>query len=169
MKEKILQKLYGGKVSLEFYPDGHTYWVDGKRVISVTSIIGVLDKSRALIPWAVGEFTNYLRNYVGQELTEEHITNGSKQHTIKKEMAASIGDDVHAWIEEFVKKNKKLDMPERRESQIGVNAFLDWVNENKVKFISSERVIYSKKYDYIGKMDIEANVNGKLCLIDIKT
>ena len=60
-------------------------------------------------------------------------------------------------------------MPKRREAQIAVNAFLDWEAANKVKFVSSERVVYSKKHDYIGKMDIEAKVNGKLSMIDIKT
>src|SRR3990167_4037438 len=126
MKETLSQKLYSGKVSLEFYPDGHTYWVNGKRVTSVTSLIGILDKSQALIPWAVGEFANYLREYVGQSLTNEHIFNGAQQHKIKKEKAASIGDDVHTWIEKFV-KGEKPQMPERVEAQIGVNAFLKWI------------------------------------------
>jgi hypothetical protein len=35
----------------------------------------------------------------------------------------------------------------------GAIAFLKWVDENKIKFISSEQIIYSKKYNYVGIMD----------------
>ena len=60
-------------------------------------------------------------------------------------------------------------MPEIKQVQVGVNAFLDWEKEYKVKFISSERIVYSKKYDFIGRMDIEAKIDKDLCLIDLKS
>jgi len=51
----------------------------------------------------------------------------------------------------------------------GVTAFLRWIKEYKVKFIESERLVYSKKYDYVGLMDLKARINGKLALVDFKT
>jgi len=60
-------------------------------------------------------------------------------------------------------------MPEEKQVLMGVSAFLDWEREHEVTFLSSERVVYSKKHDYIGKMDIEAKIDGKLCLVDLKT
>jgi len=168
MAEPIIQKLYKDKVEIKFFPDGHAYWVNGKRVSGVTTFIGILDKSRALIPWAVGLFKQYLTERVEKGITIDDITQGSIQHALRKEEAANIGTQVHDWIEKYI-KDEEPEMPESKEAQIGVNAFLDWVKSNKVKFISSERVVYSKKYNYVGKMDIEAKVNGKLCLIDIKT
>ena len=161
-------ELYEGKVKVRFFPDSHQYWVNEKRKTGVTTYLGIIDKSRPLIIWATGLYRDFLMEQLPNGITAEHIIEGYTIHTRRKEEAASIGDDVHKWIESHI-KNESPEMPERREAQIGINAFLDWVNENKVKFISSERVVYSKKYDYIGKMDIEANVNGKLCLIDIKT
>ena len=169
MSDQIIQKLYGGKVEVKFYSDGHAYWVNGKRTTGVTTYLGIIDKSRALIPWAVGLYKDYLTAALANGgVTIENIEEGARQHTIRKEEAASIGSDVHDWIEKYI-KGEKPEMPERKEAQIGVNAFLDWVKANKVKFISSERVIYSRKHDFVGRMDIEAKVNGELCLIDIKT
>lgn len=167
MAESIIQKLYKGKVEVKFFPESHIYMVEGKRKTGVTTYIGIKDKSGGLIPWAVDLAVDYLKENVGS-LTDNHFEEARKQHRIKKETAASIGDEVHTWVEGYIKGDKPL-MPESREAQIGVNAFLDWIKENKVKFLSSERVLYSKKHDYVGKMDIEAKVNGELCLIDIKT
>jgi len=62
-------------------------------------------------------------------------------------------------------------MPEEEDVLIGVNAFLDWVTENKVKFVSAEQFLYSRKYDYCGAADAVARLNGgkELYLIDYKT
>lgn len=162
--------LYGGKCHVTFYPNSHRYTVNGKPTGgSVTGIIGVFDKSGALVPWAVELAVNYLREqFDGGKLEESHFFDAEEQHTIKKAEAANIGTMVHDWIEQYVKGNTP-EMPDSKEAQIGVNAFLDWVGANKVIFKSSERAVYSRKHDFVGTMDIEAKVNGKLCLIDIKT
>ena len=171
--------LYKGKCRVRFYPNSHRYTVNGKPTSgSVTSIIGIKDKSGGLLPWAVALGVNYLRDLIiaGKELTEEDFLEAECQHSKKKTEAATTGSFVHDWIENYIKYSLKHkgfekvpEMPEQKEAQIGVNAFLDWVSENKVKFLTTERAVYSKKYDYIGKMDVEAKVNGQLCLLDWKT
>ena len=60
-------------------------------------------------------------------------------------------------------------MPEDKDVLIAVNAFMDWVKKYKVSFVNTERIVYSLQHDYSGKMDIEAIVEGKRCLVDIKT
>jgi len=68
---------------------------------------------------------------------------------------------AHKWCEEHIQgKNPK--MPINQEVQSAVNAFLDWEKKHKVKFISTELKIYSKKYKYAGTMDFEAEIDGKL-------
>lgn len=163
--------LYKGKCKVRFYPNSHRYTVNGKPTSgSVTSILGMYDKSGALIPWAVELAVNFLRekHLAGTKFCDDDFLDAEEQHTIHKKQAADIGTVVHDWVEKYI-LGQKPEMPETKEAQIGVNAFLDWINDNKVKFLSTERAVYSRKHDFIGKMDIEAKVNGKLALIDIKT
>lgn len=158
--------LYGGKVKGKFFPDSHQYWIDNKRPPSVTGILAIKDKSRPLVIWATELYRDYLLSK--KTITEEDIYVGSTLHEEKKKEAADIGHKIHKWIEAHI-KGENPEMPEGKEAQIGVTSFLEWKDANKVSFLSSERVVYSKKHGYVGQMDMEARVNGKLCLIDIKS
>ena len=174
MAETIELKLYKGKVAIKFYPETHAYYVDGKRKTGGTTYLGILDKSRPLIYWAVGLFKDFLLENLPNGITEEHIEEGSKLHAQFKEQAATIGDKAHGWIEQYIahklkQTKEKPEIPDDPKVLNAINGFLSWEKEHKVKFVSSERVVYSKKYDYIGKMDIEAEIDGQLCLVDIKT
>lgn len=169
MSEAIEFTLYDGKVKGKFFPESHRYYVGGKPKRGVTTYIGIVDKSRPLITWATELYRDYLLSTLANgEITEEHIFEGCGLHEERKQEAAAIGDAVHKWIEEYVLGGDPA-MPESKEAQIGVTAFLEWIEAHDVKFTSSERIVYSKTHDYIGKLDIEAIVNGKRCLIDIKT
>lgn len=170
-KSKVIEStLYKGKAKIRFFPDSHIYYVNGERRVGVTTILGIIDKSRPLIIWATDLARDFLLGCIsqGMAIQEEHIHEAAGLHEVRKKEAAAIGDEVHHWIELYV-QGKPTEMPESREAQIGVNAFLDWEAAHKVKFLSSERVVYSLKNKFIGKMDIEAKVDGQLCLIDIKT
>ena len=161
--------LYGGKVKIKFFPETHIYYVNGKRRGSVTGALGVIDKSRALIPWAIDLYAEFLRDKLGQPLTEEIIMAGTEVWSIKKTEAATIGTTAHDWIEQFVKGNKP-DMPDDKNVIQAINGFMNWVEDHKVKFLMSEQVVYSKKHDYIGTMDAVATLQGgrKRYMIDYK-
>lgn len=169
--------LYGGKINIKFFPDSHSYWIDGKRKTGVTTLIGIKDKSTALVSWATELCADHLISILdsGKKISEADVLEAQVLHTKKKEEASDIGTKIHDWCEHYIKAKLKEkgysipDMPEETSVQIGINAFLDWEKEHNVKFISSERIVYSKKYDYLGKMDIEAKVDGKVCLVDLKS
>jgi len=186
MTNKITEELYGGKVLIDFFPDSHRYKKAGERtyLISVTGATGIIDKSRPLIIWATGLFKSFVLQYFEEskvkKFTAEElmpvIEDGAVQHTIKKEKAASIGSQVHEWCEMFVKtkmEGKEVD-PETLKGldenvENGINAFLDWYNSHKIKFLASERLVYSVKHDYVGIFDALAVIDGKTTLIDFKT
>ncbi len=177
-KECIETALYGGKITVKFYPGSHQYWVNGGRKTGVTTFIGIKDKSTALVSWATEIGADFLleKLVLGEVITEKDILEAQDLHRVRKEQAADIGTIIHDWCEKYIKfklKKKGYDtvpaFPEDKNAQIGVNAFLDWEKEHKVKFISSERVVYSKKHDYIGTLDIEAKVDGMVCLVDLKS
>lgn len=170
---EIKTKLYKGEHEVKFLgptedkPNRHMYYVDGKRKTGVTTYIGIVDKSRPLIFWATELYRDFLLENL-KAIDEELVYRGCELHSEKKEDAAAIGDEAHRWIEKYLKGDSP-DMPERKEAQIAVNSFLEWSEKENLKFVSVERVVYSKKHDYIGTFDIEAKKGNKRYLIDIKT
>lgn len=186
MAEKITKNLYGGEVQIDFYPNSHRYKLNGSRsyLISVTSATGIIDKSRALIPWAVNLAGSHLRQYLEESSVNSFsreelypiIDEALVQHTKKKEEAAAAGSLVHAWAEQFARFKLGLTekMPELTEDMdekviLGINAFLGWYNSHKVVFKEVERMIYSKNYEYVGLTDIIAEVDGRTLIMDYKT
>ncbi len=167
--------LYKGSVKGKLYPDSHRYYMNGKPKTGSTTYIGIKDKSRALMTWKGWRVVDYLLKKLEKgKIDEKMICVASYIDEIEKEEAADLGSDIHEWCEHYInfkigKEKAMPEMPEEKAIQVGVNAFLDWEKEFKVKFLSSERVVYSRKHDYIGKMDIEARIDKDLCLIDLKS
>lgn len=176
-KEVIETTLYAKTKTpalVRFFPGSHQYWVNGKRKTGVTTYIGIMDKSRALMSWKGERTVNFLLNALEKgDITEELVCAASYIDEIEKEEASRLGTAAHDWAEKFINhglgKGDMPEMPDEKPVQIAAAAFLDWVEEHDVKFVSSERIVYSKKNDFIGKMDIEGKIDGKLCLIDLKT
>lgn len=175
-------KIYKGKYKLKFNEGNHSYFVAKKqkngdygkweRKSSVTTYTNIKDKSRFLIPWAVKLASSYLLQVLekGHRIDKYHIEEAKNKHTEVKESAATLGSRIHDWIEKYV-KGEKPSMPTDDSVILGVNAFLDWVEEHKVKFVESETPIFSEKYDFTGTADAVARFGKKkgLYLIDYKT
>lgn len=168
-----IYELYGGKVQLHYDDNKHLYMVDGYQADGVTSILKVINKP-ALVPWAVKCTTDYILSKLvaGKPLDEIEIKQlcdeAKKAHRNKTEEAADIGTYVHQWVEDFI-NGKNPAMPINEQIRNGVEAFIKWKDEHKVKFLSTEQKIYSKKYKYAGTYDFEAVIDGKTYLGDIKT
>jgi len=176
------REMYGRKIKINFFEKQHRYSHDGDRkwIISVTGATGMIDKSRVLMKWA----SNLTKDYLTSSITlikkaksdielQSIFDHACNQHTIKKEEAGDTGTQVHEWCEKYIKTKpsdrKDIELPEDENVLNGVTAFLSWVKSNKVKFIESEKMVYSKKHDYVGLLDLKAKVNGKLTLVDFKT
>src|SRR3990172_6993113 len=166
--------LYGGKVHIDFYPDSHRYKKQGESnyLISVTTACGMLDKSRVLIKWATGLAKDFLLGQLKDiaKTTNEEIIQGLIEracglHEERKQKAADIGTQVHEWAEKHI-AGEKPPLPKDKNVLNGVMAFLKWLEENKIKFIASEKLVYSKKYDYVGLMDAAAIIKSKRYVID---
>lgn len=182
--ENIKYQLYGGEIVINFLPSKHWYKLDGEKhcLISATGAVGIVDKSAPLMKWAVRETVSFLKQHLETSNTFSReellpvIDEAARQHEIKKEKAATAGEKVHKWIEQFA--DLKIEGKDIDESSLeglepavlnGVNMFLDWYNQNHVQFISSERLVYSKKHKYVGTTDALAVVNGKRTILDYKT
>lgn len=148
---------YNGEVEIHFYPNSHRYKVAGQKdyLIGVTTACGIVDKSGALIPWAVKLATDRLLEIIeieGRNIEPIDIINASTLHKEKKEQAAAKGKLVHEWAEKWI-KGENPEIPEDEQVRNGAIAFLDWVKKNDIRFISSEKRVYSRKHGYVGTMD----------------
>jgi hypothetical protein len=152
---------------------GHKYTVNGRECLGVTTVLGQLAKP-ALIPWAVKMTVDYLQSTMkpGESYDEVQIQKmleeAKKAHRQKKDDAANFGTMVHEWIESYI-KGFNPEPPVNPQMQIAIASFLNWVKNNNVTFISSERPVYSKKYNYAGTCDFICEMNGKRYVGDIKT
>lgn len=177
-------ELYNGRVKGKFLgpsedkPNRHMYFIDGVRKRGVTTILGIKDKSTALVSWSQEETAKQLLRLIedGVKIGEKEIVDAVYSSDSEKEKAANLGSDIHSWIEQYIKNKLKVrgyekapEMPDDPNVVVGASSFLKWESEHKVKFLWSEKVLYSKKYDYIGTGDFGAKVDGEICLCDIKT
>jgi len=189
MKVTVPFNLYNGKVVGEFIENNdtgyHAYFVTDeerglkrKRMSGCTTVIGIKDKSFALVKWATELQRDYLLEKIerNEEIVPEDVFYACELHNEKKTSAANIGTEIHNWCESYIKFKIGEDgyenipsIPNKNEVKRGINAFLEWEQEHNVRFLSSERVVYSRECEIIGKMDIDAEVDGKIALVDIKT
>ena len=168
-------QLYNGEVVITFDDERHKFWRDdGSPILSVTAATEVIDKSRTLIGWAVNEMANYLiKNFsLDQIKTEQEkismILLAKNSYREASQKAKDVGSEIHSWINKWI-RGEKPTMPEDPLVLNGVNAFLRWIDEREVELLETEKVIYSKKYDYAGFLDAEAKIGNKLCIIDFKS
>jgi hypothetical protein len=179
-KENKIISLYNGEIQIKFIEESHQYWLQksatvpkAKRLSGVTSYTGLIDKSRVLLTWSENLSRDYLLQRVGQTINQDIIEEAVTLHRTKKEEAADTGKMVHNWIETYI-KNKILNgelpvYPQEEKAMNGILAFLKWEADNKVQWLESEKIVYSKQYRYVGTAVAIAVVNGVKYLIDFKT
>ncbi|UCC95925.1 MAG: hypothetical protein JSW40_04035 [Candidatus Omnitrophota bacterium] len=169
-------KLYQGKVVLQFDDETHRFFHEDGTPIknSVSGITGVVDKSGPLMAWAVNMMGEYLiENWSLKKVKTETakiqlIFDAKKNYRWAKKEAMDIGTAIHEWIEQYI-KGKKPALPEEERTRNGVLAFMGWVKEHKVKFLESEKIVYSRRYDYPGILDAIADIEKKRYVIDFKS
>ncbi len=155
--------LYGGTIEIKFVDSNHSYWIRNKtddgewtgwrRAPGSTTIIGIMDKSMALVPWAVKLAWRHLKAILEERVINLYDLDEAKDlHRNRKETAATSGSLVHDWIENYTKGNNPPE-PDQPAVLNGVNAFRQWLKENDITIIGSETLIYSKEHHYCGQAD----------------
>jgi hypothetical protein len=166
--------LYNGEVEIQFDPKKHRYMVldnaefdpQWLKKPSVTTILGVSDKSKALVPWAVKLAVEVFKEHVtpGKALDEVQIARcaekmiGARWDVSKR--AAGIGTVTHDWLQQYIEgwmtfgEKPALDLPINPEAANCVMAALKWMDEVEFTPVISEQMVYSRQYGYIGTLDL---------------
>lgn len=172
--------LYNGEVQVDFFENMHRYSVDGKRKFGATTYTGILDKSAALMGWAVKEMAKTLEAGIdeGREINKGFVQFAKDSHRRKSEEAKDKGKEVHEYADEYAKAQiagSEIPQPPQGDEEVtnGCIAFLDWVNTHGIRFVDAERLGFSREYDYCGFVDqvftMDATNHEVLHIGDIKT
>ena len=166
-------------IILSYNDDKHMYYVNDKKVESVTGICGRGLPKPNLVNWLVATPLNEVKRLINEKLDNnepldraglERIFKTAKEKTNKiKEDAGLVGTVVHGLIEDFLKGKE---IPKQSDPAVVNcwNLFLDWWNKQEYKVVELEKKIYSKKYNYAGTLDLVVkDKKGNLVLMDIKT
>lgn len=170
--------LYDNTITVRFMPTAHRYKViEPKERLGfkdgVTTPLKLLNKPE-LLQWAANMAVDTIaRAYYDNQFVvhDSAVFEGIAQaarsaHTNYRDQKALLGTKIHYWIEQHIRGQK---MPVEKDMQPGVNAYLKWEQAFKPEFLFSERVVYSKEYDYCGTVDAVAYIKGRRTIIDFKT
>ena len=162
-----------------------------KPIPSVTQITHALDKSEILIPWACRVMSDKLLAtlpfkddllVLNKADVERFIKEAKVAHKEKLEEAGMLGNIAHHWLEQYIKAVLINDIEQRdlilsnfptdeRVKQACI-AGLEWMANHSVKWISTEKKIYSKQFLYAGTLDGLALVsscnNSDCCKVQFK-
>jgi hypothetical protein len=166
-------KLYKGKVKLTFitdHADKHEYYnAQGKRLYGDTYFTSIIDKSNVFVPSALKKMADLLAKYVGQTLTEEMIYDGKCEWNKTKKEAADIGKEIHSLISRWINGEKKIKIPDDVKIRNGFTAFMEYQAKMKIKWLESERIVFSRNHNYVGTADALGKIGKDLVLFDFKS
>jgi hypothetical protein len=162
-----------------FDEKNHVHTLDGKPLTGVTTILGVIAKPM-LIQWSANMAVDFIQsNYTeivegGDEVFEQVCKEARVAHRKKKESAGEFGTNVHNAIEKWVNMkilgvDIELDLKFSELEQKAFNHFVNWALTNNVKFLESEKHVYSRSLWVGGICDIVCEIDGKRYVADIKT
>ena len=154
----------------------HELLVDGtwKALTGCTTVLSILAKP-ALIQWSANEAVKYIEENITlqSETWPELFKEAKTAHRRKKEEAGQKGTDIHFEVEKLVKGSIEawggIIDPDTKSEIPQVQHFIDWAVKNKVKFMESEKNVYSKKLWLGGILDLIVEIDSKLWIADIKT
>ncbi len=170
--------LKNGKV-ISYNDEQHMYYVDDKKVASVTGICGRGVPKPSLTNWLVYTPLKEAKDLINRKLDNnepldraelERIFKVAKEKTNKiKEDAGLVGSVVHGLVEDFL-KGKNIPAQKDKAVVNCWNIFFEWWNKQEYTVVELEKKIYSAKYNYAGTLDLVVkDKKGNLVLIDIKT
>jgi len=164
--------LYKGKEKISFDEGRHIFYDSkGNCLLSVTGVTGTIDKSGALMGWVAKMIGLYLlqeKEKGNDKITEQLIDTAKREYRRIKQEAADIGQAIHDWVSEWI-KGKKPGMPDNEKVVNGITAFLKFQKEHKIKWLESERFIFSKKHRFCGILDAVGKMGKELVLFDFKS
>src|SRR3990167_10591638 len=161
----------------------HYYYLDGKRMTGVTTILGTINKP-IFVGWAARMACDYIRKNVAYAIPAEDggywaikpstVEEAQKAHAQKRDSAADDGTALHSLVEGYIKDciaqggDARAASKEDNEDEETLGKFIDWAQDNKLRFLASEQKFYSRSMLVAGTADFMFEKDGKRYVGDIK-
>lgn len=176
-------KLYKGEIEVKFSEGNHRYYINGNPAPqSVSKIIGVLGKGEGLINWMINQaVTEQSERIIGalkagtaiDDIFIAGLRQIAKQKSEKvRDEAADEGTAVHKLLEQwlmegmakgeagiFIVTKESIDrlheiLRDKPEAlHMSIKQFGNWCISKNAAFTASEKIVYSKRYEYPGMID----------------
>lgn len=132
--------------NIDNFKNANGYEIDGIWYPRVTAIVSI--KAKPALMYFYASLPDYK---TGQAITQK---------------SAEEGTILHDTIEAIMRKEPVV-VPDIVKP--AVSAFMDFYSQNELVAHKVEERVISKKHHYAGTMDVLAELNGKLGVLDIKT
>jgi len=134
---------------------------------SVTSILKILDKPQ-LTSWRVeqGIMAALTLPQKPGEPVEDFARRVVEDASAHSKSAAEFGTEIHTYIEQHLATGKIIPCGSGIEFWPPIR---DWLDKNVSEVRMSEKVVVDLDYGYAGRLDLVADLGGRLTLIDFKT
>ena len=158
--------------TLKFSPKAHRYWLDGKPIPGVTSLISKGLPKPALPNWAARTVAEYVVDNPETVDNLRSLGRGPAVAALKaipwqaRDEAAVRGTDVHKLAEEII-HGREVAVPEHLLAH--VEGYVRWLDEFHVEPILTERPVASRQYWYAGTFDAIVTIGDTRWLLDWKT
>lgn len=154
------------------YGRGHAYYLDGKKLPGVTTILGDGLAKPALVNWAARTVAGYaIDNWddLGEQKPSERLKVLEKAHYANRDAAGKRGTEVHHLAEKLA-SGEEVDVPEELRGH--VDSYVRFLDEHDPDAVLLETPVVSlTKWPYAGTLDaiFTFPALGKTLLCDVKT
>ena len=158
-------------MTLKFAEASHRYWLDGKPIPGVTTLLGKGLPKPALPRWAAKSAAEYVADnleVLNQLPDRESIIATVKQSPwTQRDRAAVRGTDVHAIAEELI-HGREVEVPAHLQDH--VDGYVRFLDEWQPEAILTEHPVAHRHWWYAGKFDAIVRMpDGEVLLLDWKT
>lgn len=164
-------------MTLKYVDSNHSYWLDGKRISGVTSILSQGIPKPAMPYWAARTVAEYVIANPEQVEALRSMSDASAIAALKqipwtkRDDAAIKGTAIHDIAENLV-HGREVEVPNHLLGY--VQGYVALIEEFQIQPLYTEHPVAHRVYRYGGKFDIIATIGagpwaGRTCLLDWKS
>jgi len=160
-------------MTLKFNANSHRYWIDGRPVTGVTTLMkGGLPKP-ALMYWSAKSVAEFVAD--NPEQVKAMWEEDNRRKTVealkgvpwdKRDEAAARGTEVHALAADVVHGIEVVVPPHINGH---VEGYASWLDRFAVAPVLTECSVGNRKHWYAGRFDLIADFGGYRWMLDVKT